>query len=54
MKAYQPLIEKYSRQATYYDRRWNLRWGEATLRAAVAAVPWNELDRVLDVGCGTG
>ncbi len=54
MKAYQPLIEKYSRQATYYDRRWNLRWGEATLRAAVEAVPWNELDRVVDVGCGTG
>ena len=54
MKAYQPLVDKYSRQATYYDRRWNLRWGEATLRAAVEAVPWDELGRVLDVGCGTG
>ena len=54
MKAYEPLIEKYSRQATYYDRRWNLRWGEATLRAAVEAVPWDELGRVVDVGCGTG
>jgi ubiquinone/menaquinone biosynthesis C-methylase UbiE len=54
VKAYQPLVEKYTRQATYYDRRWNLRWGEATLRAAVAAVPWDELGRVLDVGCGTG
>ncbi len=54
MKGYEPLVEKYSRQATYYDRRWNLRWGEATLRAAIEAVPWNELRRVLDVGCGTG
>ena len=54
MKTYQPLIDKYSRQATYYDRRWNLRWGEATLRAAVEAVPWEALHRVLDVGCGTG
>jgi ubiquinone/menaquinone biosynthesis C-methylase UbiE len=54
VKAYQPLVEKYTRQATYYDRRWNLRWGEATLRAAVEAMPWGELDRVLDVGCGTG
>jgi ubiquinone/menaquinone biosynthesis C-methylase UbiE len=51
---YQPVIEKYSRQATSYDRRWNLRWGEATLRAAVEAVPWDDLERVLDVGCGTG
>jgi ubiquinone/menaquinone biosynthesis C-methylase UbiE len=49
-----PLVDKYTRQATYYDHRWNLRWGEATLRAAVEAVPWNELGRVLDVGCGTG
>ena len=54
MKAYQPLVEKYSRQADYYDRRWNLRWGEATLRAALDAVPWDNLSRVLDVGCGTG
>jgi ubiquinone/menaquinone biosynthesis C-methylase UbiE len=54
MKGYEPLVEKYSRQAAYYDRRWNLRWGEATLRAAIDAVPWNELGRVLDVGCGTG
>ena len=54
MKSYDALLEKYSRQATYYDRRWNLRWGEATLRAAVEAVPWNDVGRVLDVGCGTG
>lgn len=54
MKAYQSLVEKYSRQADYYDRRWNLHWGEATLRAAASAVPWEELERVLDVGCGTG
>jgi len=54
VKAYEPLVEKYSRQADYYDRRWNLRWGEATLRAAVEAAPWDELNRVLDVGCGTG
>jgi ubiquinone/menaquinone biosynthesis C-methylase UbiE len=54
LKSYQPLVDKYTRQATYYDRRWNLHWGEATLRATVDAVPWNELRRVLDVGCGTG
>jgi ubiquinone/menaquinone biosynthesis C-methylase UbiE len=54
LKVYEPLIEKYSRQATSYDRRWNLRWGEATLRTAVESTPWDDLDRVLDVGCGTG
>ncbi|HWP84728.1 MAG TPA: class I SAM-dependent methyltransferase, partial [Terriglobia bacterium] len=54
MKAYQPLIEKYSRQATSYDHRWNLHWGEATLRVAVEAVPWQHLERIADVGCGTG
>jgi len=54
MKAYEPVVDKYSRQATYYDHRWNLRWGEATLRATVEAVPWDDLGRILDVGCGTG
>jgi len=54
VKSYDALLEKYSRQATHYDRRWNLRWGEATLRAAVEAVPWNDVGLVLDVGCGTG
>jgi ubiquinone/menaquinone biosynthesis C-methylase UbiE len=54
VETYAPLLDKYSRQATSYDRRWNIRWGEATLRAAIEAVPWSELSRVLDVGCGTG
>jgi hypothetical protein len=54
VKSYQPLVDKYTRQATYYDRRWNLHWGQATLHAAVDAVPWHDLRRVLDVGCGTG
>lgn len=54
MKAYQPLIEKYGRQAASYDRRWNLRWGQATLEASIAAIPWAEAGRALDVGCGTG
>lgn len=54
MKAYASLKEKYSRQASRYDRRWNRTYGRATLRATVEAVPWDGLQRVLDVGCGTG
>ncbi|MSO21409.1 MAG: methyltransferase domain-containing protein [Acidobacteria bacterium] len=54
MKAYQPLLEKYGRQASTYDRRWNLRWGHATMRETISAIPWAGADRLLDVGCGTG
>ncbi|MCH7979608.1 MAG: class I SAM-dependent methyltransferase, partial [Acidobacteria bacterium] len=54
MQAYSSLKEKYSRQASRYDRRWNRMYGHATLQATVEAVPWSDLQRVLDVGCGTG
>ena len=55
MKAYVPLLEKYSRQADRYDRRWNRTFGQALLGAAVEAVPWtDDVERILDVGCGTG
>ncbi len=47
-------MDKYSRQASKYDRRWNRPIGDATLEAALAAIPRNGLGRLLDVGCGTG
>ena len=54
MQAYSSLKEKYARQASRYDHRWNRTYGRATLQATVEAVPWSGLRRVLDVGCGTG
>jgi len=54
MRPYRTVMEKYSRQARSYDQRWNRSFGHATLQAAVEAVPWKSLKRVLDVGCGTG
>ena len=53
-QAYHPLVEKYSRQARTYDRRWNRSVGDATLQAALEAIPWDSVHRILDVGCGTG
>ncbi|MBI4459928.1 MAG: methyltransferase domain-containing protein [Acidobacteria bacterium] len=54
MKAYRSVMDKYSRQASQYDRRWNRSFGDATLEAAIAAIPWTGLKRLLDLGCGTG
>ena len=54
MKAYHPVLEKYDRQAPKYDRRWNRSFGRALLHACMEAVPWTQVQRVLDVGCGTG
>ncbi len=54
MNSYQPLLEKYNRQANSYDRRWNIPWGRSTMEAAMQSVPWDELGLALDVGCGTG
>lgn len=54
MKSYESVMDKYSRQASQYDRRWNRPFGDATLEAAIAAIPWSGLKRLLDVGCGTG
>ena len=54
MQVYAPVLEKYSRQATRYDRRWNRNFGEGTLEATIAAVPWKRAQKILDVGCGTG
>ena len=54
MHSYNPLVDKYSRQAAHYDRRWNRPVGDVTLQITLGAVPWEELKKVLDVGCGTG
>ncbi|MBI4442535.1 MAG: class I SAM-dependent methyltransferase [Acidobacteria bacterium] len=54
MKSYNVLIDKYSRYATYYDRRWNRSFGDGILQAVLETVPWSGLGQVLDVGCGTG
>ncbi|MBI3894704.1 MAG: methyltransferase domain-containing protein [Acidobacteria bacterium] len=47
-------MDKYSRQAAHYDRRWNRPVGDVTLQVTLEAIPWEGLNRVLDVGCGTG
>ena len=54
MKLYGSVLDKYERQAQSYDRRWNRTFGGALLHACFEAVPWNRVQRVLDVGCGTG
>ncbi|MBI4464578.1 MAG: class I SAM-dependent methyltransferase [Acidobacteria bacterium] len=54
MNTYESVTDKYSRQASQYDRRWNRPFGDATLEAAIASIPWSSLKRLLDVGCGTG
>ena len=54
MHSYNPLVDKYARQAAHYDRRWNRPIGDVTLRVTLEAVPWEQLSSLLDVGCGTG
>jgi SAM-dependent methyltransferase len=54
LKIYRPVLDKYERQAQSYDRRWNRTFGGALLHACIEAVPWGRVQRVLDVGCGTG
>ncbi len=54
MRFYRPVIDKYDRQARTYDRRWNRSFGGALLQSAIDAVPWDRVQRVLDIGCGTG
>ena len=54
MTLYRPVVDKYGRQAQSYDRRWNRLYGGTLLKACIEAVPWNQVERVLDVGCGTG
>lgn len=54
MRFYRSVINKYDRQARTYDRRWNRDFGGALLQSAIDAVPWDRVQRVLDVGCGTG
>jgi len=54
LKFYRSVINKYDRQARTYDRRWNRSFGGALLQSAIDAVPWDRVQRVLDVGCGTG
>lgn len=53
MKAYAHVVDSYSRQAPRYDARWR-RYSDATIRATLDAVPWKNLQQILDVGCGTG
>lgn len=53
-KIYRSVMDKYSRQASQYDRRWNRSFGDVILEAALMAIPGAGVERVLDVGCGTG
>lgn len=51
--SYEGLLESYARQAPLYDQRWR-HYTDATLHATIEATPWEEIEQVLDVGCGTG
>lgn len=48
-----PVVREYSRLARDYDKKWSF-YVEATTRKTMARLSVRPMDRVLDVGCGTG
>jgi ubiquinone/menaquinone biosynthesis C-methylase UbiE len=48
-----PVVREYSRLARDYDKKWSF-YVEATTRETMARLSVGPMDRVLDVGCGTG
>lgn len=53
MKNYLPLVRRYARGAPHYDRRWRY-YNQATLTATLESIPREKVQRLLNVGCGTG
>jgi ubiquinone/menaquinone biosynthesis C-methylase UbiE len=48
-----PVVQEYSKAAEQYDEKWAF-YVDATTRQTLARLAIRPMDRVLDVGCGTG
>ena len=53
MSVADPVVEEYARAAREYDKKWWF-YVEATTRETLRRIPMTGVNRVLDVGCGTG
>jgi ubiquinone/menaquinone biosynthesis C-methylase UbiE len=53
MSVADPVVEEYARAAREYDKKWWF-YVEATTRETLRRMPMAGVNRVLDVGCGTG
>jgi ubiquinone/menaquinone biosynthesis C-methylase UbiE len=53
MNSADPVVTEYAKAAKDYDEKWSF-YVEATTRETLQRLPMTDVERVLDVGCGTG